>query len=200
MTIRGREKIRQYMKKYGGSGVDFFSLKNDNDEAVVRILHEDDQDLLLELVHRVEVKGKEKWVKCLEEGCPFCEAYGRPQLKLFIFLYDYSDEKIKCWERGVTMVDFLLGFIDKYGPLNNRDYTIQRHGKKGDTKTTYQLFPGDKGPMLDSKGDPMELPERPNHYGRFVLEMTEEEMLEHVEDSLPIQRDRSSRNRTGPGF
>lgn len=200
MVIRGRDKIKEYVKKYSGSGVDFFTLKNDGDEAVVRLLHEDDQDLLLVLVHRVEINGKEKWVECLEEDCPFCENYGKPVLKLFIILYDYSDEKIKCWERGVSMIDFLLGFIDKCGALNNRDYTIQRHGKKGDTKTSYQLFPGDKGPMVDINGKEMELPERPDIYGRFVIQMTREEMEDYIADNEPVKRGQEKAKSGGPGF
>lgn len=195
--IQGRENIKAYVKKYGGNGVDFFSLKNDGDTAKVRILHTDDQDFDLVLVHKVEVDGKERWVECLEEGCPFCEKFGSPTLKLFIFLYDYSDDKIKCWERGSTMIDFLIGFIDKYGHLNNRDYEIVRHGKKGDNKTSYQLFNEDKindqGQMKvieSGKEIIQDVPERPDLFGRFVLQMTADEMSDYLAENEPQERSR----------
>lgn len=188
--IKGREQIKEYLKKYSGSGVDFFTLKNDGDTARVRILHGDDQDLPLFLVHKMEVDGKDRYVECLEDGCPSCEAYGSPMLKLFIIMYDYADEKVKCWERGTSQVDHLLGFIDKYGPLNNRDYEIQRHGKRNDPKTTYQFFPLDKGSMLNADGKEIEMPKRPEIYGRFVLQMTAEDMKDHIADNAPVERKR----------
>ncbi len=194
--IKGRDQIKEYMKKYSGGGVDYFSLKDDGDTAKVRILHEDDSDLEVILVHKVEVEGNERWIECLEEDCPFCETYTKPTIKLFIILYDHADEKLKCWERGPSMLDQLFGFIDRYGHLNNRDYDIVRHGKKGNKKTTYQLFPGDeKGPIKDSKGNEIEMPERPKVYGRFVLQMTKEEMLDHIADNAPVQRDRVSKGK-----
>ncbi len=200
MPIKGRDAIKEYIKKYAGGGVDYFQLKNDGDSAKVRFLHSDDQDLELYLVHEVEIDGKRKWVECLEDGCPLCER-SKPVLKLFLLLYDYSDEKIKCWERGVTMVDFMLGFIDKYGPLNNRDYEIVRHGKKNDNKTTYQLFAVDeKGPIRDSKGNIIEMPQRPKVLGRFVLHMTKEEMEDYVEFNQPIERSERRERSKGPGF
>jgi hypothetical protein len=199
--IKGREAIKAYVKKYGSNGVDFFTLKDDGDTATVRFLHTDDQDLELILVHKVEIDGKEKWVECLEDGCPFCanENIGRPTLKLFMILVDHEDDKIKCWERGASMVDFFLGYIDKYGHLNNRDYEIVRHGKKGSNKTQYQLFPCDPGPLEEFKFDkngkiierkPVDMPERPNVYGRFVLQMTAEQMEEYLSENTPQPRDR----------
>ena len=200
--IKGKDQIKSYLKKYGSSGVDFFQLKNDGDTATVRFLHGSDEDLTLALVHEVEIDGKKKYVECLEEDCPFCTAYGRPKLKLFLFVYDVSDEKVKMWERGPSMVDHILGFIDKYGEFNNRNYEIKRHGKKGDTQTTYQLFPDDKGPLLDSKGKEMDLPERPKLYGRFVTQMDADKMAEFVQENEPVDRDKEQKNKakSGPGF
>jgi hypothetical protein len=213
--ISGRENIKAMVKKYGGNGVDFFSLKDDGDSAKVRILHTDDQDLDLVLVHKVEVDGKERWVECIAEEnngvCPLCEKYGAPTLKLFIFLLDHADEKIKVWERGSTMIDFLIGFIDKYGYMNNRDYEIVRHGKKNDNKTSYQLFPEDKceGKIIikTNKGETeIELPKRPELFGRFVLQWNADEMSEYIDENEPVERARGERGKdkdkkkNGPGF
>lgn len=196
--IKGRDKMKEYIKKYSGNSFDFFSLKNDGDSARVRFLHTNDEDLELALVHKVEIDGKERWVECLEDGCPLCESHGRPALKLFLFLYDHSDDKIKVWERGATMVDSMLGFIDKYGDLNNRDYEIVRHGKKGDNKTSYQLFPEDKGPLLDANKKEIELPKRPPLYGKVVLQATAEQIKDMV--VVPQERNRTSGAKGDLGF
>lgn len=189
-AITGREKIKEYIKKYGSSGVDYFTLKNDGDRAEVRFLHTDDQDLELHLVHKVEVDGKERYVECLEDNCPLCEL-GKPSLKLFLFLFDKADDKIKVWERGQGMIDFLFGYIDKYGALNNRDYEIVRHGKKNDTKTQYQLFNSDKGPLVDSSNKEIEIPERPNIYDKkIILKYTAEQMKALISGSAPVSRQR----------
>jgi len=173
--IKGKDSIKQYIKKYSGGGVDFFSLKDDGDTATVRLLHGLDDDLEIALVHEVEIAGKKKYVECLEDDCPLCQQ-GKPALKLYIFVYDYEDEKIKVWERGISIVDHLLGFIERYGRLDNRDYEIQRHGKKGSTKTSYQFFPGDKEELAAKFGEE-DLPKRPDLYGRFVLQYSKEEMV-----------------------
>lgn len=205
--IAGREAIKAAIKKYGGSGVDFFSLKDDNDEAKIRFLHTDDSDFDLVLVHKVEVEGKERWVECLAEetegNCPLC-ANDQPSLKLFIFLYDYSDDKIKVWERGQTMIDTLLGYVDKCGHLNNRDYEIVRHGKKNSNKTSYQLFNQDKGPMREGgkpDGKEIEIPAKPELFGRFVLQWTADEIKEFLagNEPQPQQKERKGK-KNGPGF
>jgi hypothetical protein len=197
--IKGREAIKNYVKKYSSSGVDFFQLKNDGDTAKVRMLHEDDQDLEIMLVHEVEIDGKRKKVECLEEDCPFCEEYGKPALRLFIVLYNYGTDNVECWERGTTVIDHLLGFIEKYGHLNNRDYEIKRHGKKNDPKTSYQFFGEDKGPIM-VEGKEIEMPERPPVYGRFVLQMEREKMLEHIQDNAPVDRKRARGAREADPF
>jgi len=202
--ISGRDAIKRAMKEYGGSGIGFFSLKDDGDRAVVRFLHEDDKDLDLFVVHEIEIDGKKTYVECLQdESCPICRAGKRPSLKVFFSLYSYQDEKILVWDRGPGIIDQILGFIDKYGFLNSRDYEIVRHGKAKDTKTSYQLFPEDKGPMRDSKGQEMEMPKRPEILGRFVLQWTKEQMENYVESNGPdkiSRREAAASKRNGPGF
>lgn len=197
--IKGRDSIKSYMKKYGGSGVDFFKLENDKDTAKVRFFNSDDQDLGLYLIHLIEVEGKERRVECLEEGCPLCATLGQPSLKLFLALYDYGDDKVKVWERGTQLVEYLLGFMDKKGPLNNRDYEIVRHGKKGDNKTSYQFFDEDKKPFEEIFPDEATRPQRPEIYGRFIYQWTKEGMRDFIEENAPKARERKGK-KDGPGF
>ena len=201
--ISGRAAIQAAVKKYGGSGVDFFQLKNDGDSAKVRLLHKNDEDLDLILVHEVEVDGKKKYIECLEENCPFCSnaSIGQPFLRLFLSMYDYEEQKVKVWERGTNMVNDLLGFFDEYGDFNNRPYKIVRHGVKGDKKTSYQLFPGDKLPFEEEFPNEEERPKAPELYGKFVLQWTAEEMKNYIAGSAPVPQDRvRGPKENGPGF
>jgi hypothetical protein len=205
--IAGKDKIREYMKKYGGRLVDYFVLDDDEATARVRFLHTNDQDLEVYLVHEVEVEGKKRYIRCLEdESCPLCQDGQRPAIKVFIYLVDYADQKIKVWERGSTMIEILLGYAEKYGALNTRDYEIARKGKKKDPKTQYMFFPEDQGPYgkFDAKAgkvtEPMDLPERPKTIGRFVLDWSEEEMTEYVSQNKPAPREERSGKKVGKIF
>ena len=199
--ISGRDAIKQAVKDYGGSGFNFFSLKNDGDRATVRFLHKDDKDLDLFVVHKVEVDGKQQYIECLQnEDCPLCKAGNTPGLKVFFTMYDVAKDETVIWDRGPGIVDQILGFIDKYGYLNNRNYEIVRHGAAGSTKTTYQLFPEDKTDAVDKRGKP--LGDRPDVYGKVVKVMTAEEMEKiSVESTSAAERkDRATSAKRGPGF
>ena len=61
--------------------VNWFSLKNDGDEMVVRFLHKDENDLEAYEVHEVEIDGYKTKVQCAGQGCPLCAALGNPKLR-----------------------------------------------------------------------------------------------------------------------
>jgi len=196
----GIEGIKEAIKKYGGSGVQFFSLKDDDDSAVVRFLYEGAESLDVDIVHEIEVDGRKKKIQCQQEGCLFCEAYGKPAVKIFLFLFNLKTGEVEIWERGSTMATELMGLIEKYGNLNNRNYEIVRHGKKGDNKTRYQLFPEDKGPLIIKKkvdGKMVEteepLPEKPDLYKVMVHIWTPEQMADYVADNAAVKKDTSKK-------
>lgn len=142
--ITGVQDIKNAMDKYSSSNADFFSLKDDGESAKVRFCHTNDQDLDTFVVHKVLLEGKEKYVLCLgpkNMPCPLCENGFRPQMRLFLTLEDLRDGKRKIWDRGKGEIPNILGFIARYGNLNSVYYEIVRHGKRGDTNTTYQFFP-----------------------------------------------------------
>lgn len=202
--ISGRDAIKKAIKEYSGGGLGFFQLKDDGDKATVRFLHEDDNDLDVYVVHTVEMDGRDTYVECHQDDkCPLCQAGNKPSLKVFFSLYDKEQDKVMVWDRGPSILDSIMGFIDKYGHLNNREYEIVRHGKKGDTKTSYQLFPEDKSdPPIDEKtGKPMV---RPELLGRFIKTMTDEEMTAVINEgnaTAPSRQERAARrSQTGPGF
>lgn len=183
----------------GGENNGFFQLKDDKDTAVVRFLHGD--ELLPEqdwfVVHKVQIGGKDRWVQCTEESdCPLCGSHGKPKLKLFLQLMDKRDGKRKTWERGERFIPTILGFINKYGALANRPYEIERHGKKGDNNTTYQLYPLDKDEKTLS-----DLPERQELLGAtgFILKLSTSDMRKVSDGSFVLKTtDGGSESKSSP--
>lgn len=198
--ISGAAAIKKAIKTYGGGGVGFFQLKDDGDKATVRFLHTDDTDLDVYVVHSVEKDGRDVYVECLQDDkCPLCQAGNKASLKVFFSLYNPAEDKVLVWDRGPGILDQIMGLIEKYGHLNNRLYEILRHGKKGDTKTSYQLFPEDKSEPVDNEGKPLT---RPEIMGRFIQSMTAEEMTELVSGGGADtgRQTRAQRRAAGPGF
>lgn len=145
--------LDEAMDKYKGGGGGFFGLENDKDTAVVRMLV--GKELVPEedwfVVHEIEVEGKKRWAQCTEESdCEFCRSGNKPQIKLFLQLVDEKDGETKVWERGRKFIPKITGLQSRYGALYNRLAEIQRNGKKGDTGTTYEIYPMDKDDKFDA--------------------------------------------------
>ena len=193
--------------KYASSAAgDYFSLKDDGDIARVRFLYEeeDGSDLDYYLVHQIEVDGVKKYVACNaigEDGrlhtdrCPLCMANYKRMERLFLQMcYDgdsaHNDEdKILVWERGKNFVGKIQTYINRLGSLFAQPVEIERHGKAGDTNTTYELFP------LEVDNAVMEdYPERLNLIGSFILELSENEMYDVIDGRyhLPGSEENSS--------
>lgn len=177
--------LDQVMEQFSGGGAGFFALKNDKDCAKVRFLHTDQHSLDIMIVHQAEVNGKKRWISCLSDEthqCPLCKAGNQQVLKLFLQLEDLRDGKRKIWERGKTFIPTIIGMMNKYGDLNNRVYEIERHGKAGDTKTSYQLYPLDRdGITSEHAREELIGPDK------FVLELSYEEMEVLAKGGQPLQ-------------
>jgi len=172
--VKGIQNIKKKMEQFKGKGrTGFFKLEDDGDSCLVRFLHADEDDFEIYIVHKVKIQGKDRWVECTEdETCPLCQSGNKPQLRMFLYMIDRRDGEVKLWERGQTFIPLILDNIAEYGKLNERDFKIVRHGKKGDTQTTYTLFPKDKKVEDD-------LPERPQVCGEngFILSKSHEDMV-----------------------
>lgn len=195
----GVDNIKAMLDKYSSSSADFFVLKEDDETARVRFLHKDDKDLDIIIVHKVVIGGKEKYVECTMEHtgkCAFCEAGMSPMVRGFFQLVDFRDKKRKLWDRGKTEITQILGLIGRYGTIDDRDFDIQRHGKKGDKETKYQFFSIDKE---DSVTDKFE--ERVEILGedKFVLQKTYEEMKDMVNQGVKPPENRYGAKAQGQG-
>lgn len=173
---------------YGGNGgSSFFSLKNDGDTARVRFMYNGMSDVCGYAVHEVEVDGKKRYVNCIraynepKSKCPFCAANNFQRAKLYIPVFDEDEQEVKIWERGKNFFPKLSGICSRYAsgdkPLVSHTFDVERHGKKGDTSTTYEIFEtGSDDTRLE------DLPELPEILGTIILEKTAEEMEFYISD------------------
>lgn len=189
-------------KYSSGSTNDFFTLENDGDIAQVRFLYEepDGGDIDYYVVHEVEIDGKKRYVACLaidEEGgvhtedCPLCQAGYKRVEKLFLQVYVESEDKVKTWDRGKTFVPKILTYINRYGSLVAQPIEIERHGKKGDTNTSYDLFPLEK----DNK-TVADFPEKQELLGTFILDLSAEDCDAILEGTYKLPNSDNSSSST----
>lgn len=169
-------------KYYSGSSSEWFQLKNDGDVARVQFMLNSIDDIPIFSTHKVKIGDKERYVDCLRnpndpiDACPFCAAGLPARAVRFILMYQHDDNKVKIWERGRQFISKLQGLVNRYNPLEDKVFEIERHGKAGDTNTKYEIYPLDG---VDSVNlDEVEMPELE---GSLILQKTFEEMEEYLD-------------------
>ena len=184
-------------KYFSGSGSDWFQLKNDGDVARVQFMLNSIDDIPIFSTHRVKIGDKERYVDCLRnphdpiDACPFCAAGMPAKAVRFIIMYQHDDNKVKIWERGRQFISKLQGLINRYNPLEEKVFEVERHGKAGDTSTKYEIYPLDGVEPVNM--DEIEVPELE---GTLILQKTFEEMEEFLDtgkfpsdnDDAPVRR------------
>ena len=133
--------------------VGFFALKNDKDEAVVRIMHDSPADFDIVYVHPVQINDKFRKVNCIRnpyepmENCPFCEAQKPLNKRVYIHLIEYTKNEDgtinatpKIWERSSSYITTLKNLCDEYAPLSDNLFKIKRNGVAGSMDTTYDIL------------------------------------------------------------
>lgn len=176
------------VSNYGGSGgSSFFALKDDGDVARVRFMYNGMEDVEGYAVHEVEIDGKKRYVNCLrsynepKSKCPFCANNSFQRAKLYIPLYDIDEEEVKLWERGKNFFAKMSAICARYSnadtPLVSHTFDVERHGKKGDTGTSYEIYEtGRDNTTLE------DLPEIPEVLGTIILDKTAEDMEYFLEN------------------
>lgn len=139
---------------------DFFTLRNDGDEAIVRFRYQNTAQFKIFTVHDVELvnngrKSRRK-VNCLREPrdridmCPLCKAGVNSRNTFLIEMLQYITDpqtgavtvKPVVWERSMSYANRLKSLIDEYGPLDDCIFKIKRCGAAGSMDTTYEIFYG----------------------------------------------------------
>lgn len=179
------------------SGTDWFTLKNDHDIATIQFMYDDSVDEVDVFVcHTVKVGDKDRYVDCLRtydqpvELCPLCAAGLKASPVRMIVMFQHDDQKIKIWERGKTFMTTLQGLFNRYRPLSEYVFEIERFGKAGDTNTKYQVYPMDRAEPYD-----LSQVEYPELLGSLILTKTAEEM-EHYLDTGRFPSDEPEQRRT----
>lgn len=138
------------------NNVGFFTLKNDGDEAIVRIMHDSTADFDIITCHPVKVGDKFRKVNCIRDprdpmdNCPLCANGAQIQQRFFIHMIQYEKDaqgqvtaKPVVWERAAGDYGVKLKtLIEEYGPLSDVVFKIRRNGKAGDMNTTYEILFG----------------------------------------------------------
>lgn len=181
-------------KYFSGSGGDWFQLKNDGDVARVQFMLNDIDDIPIYSTHKVKLGDKERYVDCLRnpqdpiDTCPFCAAGLPAKAVRFIIMYQHDDGKVKIWERGKQFISKLQGLINRYHPLEEKVFEVERHGKAGDTNTKYEIYPLDGVEPVNL--DEMEMPDLE---GGLILQKTADEMEVYLDTgSFPNTDDASN--------
>ena len=147
----------------GGSStkIGFFKMKNDQDEALVRINVSSLNDLQFATVH--QLGAAQKWMKisCLNpvgsyyDTCPLCAAVtggakdiGKAAKKVYVqMLVSYKDAATGqysaaipvIWERPAGFSTEVATLLRDYGDLTQRVFKVTRNGAAGNMKTTYSI-------------------------------------------------------------
>ena len=200
-------------EKYANSKSSFFGLADDGDKAVVRFYHKDLKDMDVIPVHRVDVGNRSRAVACLrapsdsKSVCPFCESGLTVSVRVYLRLLVYTPDKdgyytqapeCMVWERGASMRKQLSSLINRYGKngFMNKVFEIERCGKKGDQKTTYQIYPVD-----DLEDDECPIPNEdeltfPDVMEGIVLDKTAEDMEYYLDhEDFPKEEDDNKRSK-----
>ncbi len=145
------QNANQNGSRSDGPRVGFFFLKNDGDEALVRILVDSSADFNIVGVHQCTFNGKQRNVNCIRtpeeptDNCPFCSSGSPVRYKIYIPVIEYvrgEDGRIQAvariWERPASFASTLNNNITEYGPLSDVILKIKRSGTG--TSTTYNLL------------------------------------------------------------
>lgn len=176
--------------------IQFFSLRNDGDEAIVRFIYDNVNQFDIHTVHSVEMGNRWRSVACLRgpqdpiDKCPMCANNVQIRNRIFIYFLEYIPQEDgtfmvqpRVWERPARDYAMKLkGYLDNYGPLSNMICKIVRHGKARDMGTTYEIIPN---LSKDIYPDSVFVPDFSafkdvKALGRYVLDKDANEMIEFM--------------------
>lgn len=135
-------------------GVKFFSLKNNGDTAIVRIMHNSIEDFDIMTTHQIKIGDKYRKISCIRDPrepldkCPLCAKGEKVQQRFFIHMIQYVTEdngeivaQPVIWERAAgEYATKLKTLIDEYGPLSENLFKIKRNGEAKSMDTTYEIM------------------------------------------------------------
>lgn len=152
ITIREAETLSENSQK----SYSWFQLKNDHDIKKVRLLVNTIDDIDAFVVHSIEVNGRNKWVNCTRDNetdpldnCVYCKNGDKARVRVFLQLQDVETGDLLIWDRSPQIIQILRSVVKRInGPIYQTIIEIERVGKAGDPKTTYQFYPAERNERL----------------------------------------------------
>lgn len=184
----------------------YFSLKNDGDEAIVRILHDSVDSFDIVMQHNVGQGKSYRSVNCIRnmtdplEKCPLCASGNKPVATMYIHLIEYTTNEKgevvpsqKVWSRGMSYATKLRDMINEYGPLSQCIFKIRRSGVAGSKDTTYSMmfanpniYSPDRYPLIDGAFNGW------SAVGNSVMDKSYDELCEYLKTgSFPENKKKS---------
>lgn len=178
----------------GDFSVGFFSLKNDGDEAIVRIMCDSMSDLEIMTVHPITLGASSfpnRQVNCLRDPrdpmdlCPLCAAGESVKQKVFIRMLQYDpatkQPKAVVWDRVASVfAPMIKSYLDNYGPLSHIMCKIIRHGTGKQTK--YDIVPNINPQEYNETNYPIDYEAFKDFkvLGRMVMDKNAEEIMQFM--------------------
>lgn len=147
------QQIEESRPRGGTGSFEFFNLKNDGDQAVVRFMYKDLSDFDIFTVHNVTINGKYRKVSCIRdphdvtEACPLCASGNSISNRFYIKMIEYrvNDQgQVEIhpvvWERSMSYASKLKSMLEEYGPLEDCLFKVKRNGAAGSMDTTYDIM------------------------------------------------------------
>ena len=152
----------------------FFNLKADGDSAIVRLYHSSPKTIETVISHRIEVDGKKKRIRCIGENCPLCANGNIAEEKIYIHLYDYTDNMEKVWERTNKILPQIEELFTAWNPLNTAVVNITRIGNDF---PKYKIEP--QNPMIYNQIDEKSIDKEVAKM--FSMKRTEDEIKQFIQ-------------------
>lgn len=192
------------MDNYSSSNdSEWLKLADDGDVERVQFLYDKYEDLDTFAVHKVKLNGQQydRMVNCIRDYddpidmCPLCQEGYKVEPAMILSMWSHNDEKIKIWSRGKTFRKVIESKFNRYPNLSSMVFEIERHGKKNDQKTTYELIP-----MPDVEPYDVSEIERPEFIGSVIIDASADDMITFLDtgsfpDKNSNQQQEASRRR-----
>ena len=178
-----------------GNNIKLFSLKNDGDVAVVRIMHDSVEDFDILTTHKVKVGDKRRNISCIRnpydpvDACPLCKNQEKLQQRFYIHMINYVTDTQTgqvipvpvVWDRAATeYANKFKTLIEEYGPLSDLIFKIKRNGKAGDMSTTYEILMGNQSMYPIDKYPKIEAFNGYTALGKIVMDKNYNEICEYL--------------------
>lgn len=131
------KKLSEYnAERYGNK----FVLRNDGDSADVIFLFRSEDDVMAAEAHYINSADYSGYVHCNGRGCPACAKGIRVQHKLFVPVYNVTNQQIEFWDRSIKFENQLKRDVFSMYP-NPSEYVfkITRKGQANDINTIYEI-------------------------------------------------------------